>query len=129
MGTYVYALNTKVRTVSGETIGIAEYRYKCGRPREDEEAFERYCKRRVEFFENNPNQVPTLMTFCSETPNKFEDCWPVFLLVNTSFHDGGNYTKVGHMKKTGKGWTINFDDGAAEIITKHKEKQRSAENE
>ena len=124
MGTYVYALNTKIRTVSGETIGIAEYRFKCGRLSEDAEMFDRYCKRRVDFFKNNPNMVPTLMTFSAETPNKFEDGAAVFLLVNTSFHDGGDYTKVGNMKKTGKGWTIIYTNGAAEIIAKYKEDQK-----
>src|SRR5438067_1638876 len=104
MGTYVYALNTDVRTISGETVGVAEYRYKLSwslsGQREEELLHKRLCARRISFFDNHPDKLPTLMTHGDgDKPNTLVEGNAVFLSLGPCFSDDVMFTKVGVLKK------------------------------
>lgn len=125
MGTYVYALNTRVRDISGQRVGVVEFRYKVGWSldgiREEEQLHTRRCKRRIDYFDNHPSQVPDLMVYCdTNRPNHLIDGCAVFLLVGVCFSDGGKQTQVGTLRKVGRRWTIEYLENGQQLIADYK---------
>ena len=109
MGTYVYALKTKVRDISGVKVGVAEFRYKefslFGGQDLNQKLYNRRCGRRVAHFQNHPEQLPTYFVFGP----KLEHGQAVFKLKSVCFDDGGKGpTSVGMLLKDGRGWFISF---------------------
>lgn len=110
MGSYVYALNTKVREVSGKKLGLADFRYKqaagYGRDADawNQKAFNVLCGRRISFFEKNPDQLPEYFTL------NLIEASPVYKVTDITFGEGsltaGNM--VGVMEQKGRSWVINF---------------------
>jgi hypothetical protein len=128
MGTYVYALNTNVRTISGFTVGLAEYRYKeCGMGFGGEDTnqkwYNKLCKRRVAFFEaNNHAKMPTLMTTGDmNKPDTLIEGAEVYICAGACFGDYITRTKVGVLNKSGNRWVIDFLPNAEKVIAIHKE--------
>ena len=108
MGTYVYALNTKVRTVAGKTVGVAEFRYKDGWGI-TRSVYNRLCSRRVEHFDNAG--LPDFFVMC-----KLEDGTALFSFIGkdgrpsagSCFSDGISLNKVGTIRKVGRSYTIEM---------------------
>lgn len=126
MGTYVYALNTNIRTISGHSVGVAEYRYKesftFDGERQNTKWYNKLCARRVAFFEANPSKLPDLMTFGSiDKPDTLVDGWEVYICAGSCFSDGGIRTKVGTLRKVGRSWTIEFLPNADKMIRIHQD--------
>lgn len=128
MGTYVYALNTNVRTIGGETVGVAEYRYKEHTSifeGEDlnQKLYNKLCKRRVQFFEaNNHAKMPTLMTTGDfDKPDTLVEGAPVYICAGACFGDYITKTQVGTLHKVGRGWIIKYVPNADKMIAIHKE--------
>lgn len=110
MGTYVYALNTKVRTVGAVTVGVAEYRYKDNWGA-TQAVHNRTCGRRISHFD--AVGLPDFFVM-----GKLEDGTAVFSFktkdreprdVGACFSDGINFNRVGYVRKIGRGYTIQFD--------------------
>lgn len=113
MGTYVYALNTKVRTISNVTVGVAEYRYKEHTTafNADELNLALYnskCKRRVEHFLSN--KLPFYFV-----RGKIEVGAPVYnhlsakgRLVGSCFDDSTPLVQAGTIKKVGRSYEIDW---------------------
>lgn len=125
MGSYVYALNTNVRTISGQTVGVAEYRYKESFSvlrNDNEKWYNKLCARRVAFFDNNPSKMPTLMTFGDyDKPDTLCEGREVYICAGSCFGDGITKTKVGYLRKVGRSWTIEFIPNADKMIQIHKD--------
>lgn len=111
MGTYVYALNTKVRNISNVTVGVAEYRYKPSwndRDNFNQRMYNRLCARRVAHFEKN--KLPFFFVL-----SKLEVGSPVYShltkdnrLVGSCFDDNIQFNKVGTIKKNGRSYEIDW---------------------
>lgn len=112
MAAYVYALNTNVRTIDGETLGVAEYRYKEHTTAHDaddlnQKLYNSRCKRRVQYFERNA--LPTLMIRgLTESADKLYEGADVFICAGSCFDDYKVTTKVGILTKRGNRWTIAY---------------------
>jgi hypothetical protein len=109
MGIYVYALNTKVRDISGVKVGVADFRYKefsvFGGQELNQKLYNRRCAQRVAFFENHPEQLPKYFV----NGPKLSHGQAVFKLKSVCFDDGGKGpTRVGMLLKDGRGWFISF---------------------
>lgn len=114
MGTYVYALNTRVRTISNMTVGVAEFRYKphtsaWGAERLNQALYNRTCARRVEHFKEN--KLPFFFVM-----GKLEDGSPLYShltkdgrVVGACFGDGGTkFNRVGTVVKAGRSYKIDW---------------------
>ena len=114
MGTYVYALNTRVRTISGFTVGHAEYRYKPSwgwdSDKINQKSHNQLCVRRIAHFDNNPSLKPEFFVMGNE--GKLLEDHIVYLFSDpyVCFYDGGKQTVVGNLKKVGRSWTIVFTE-------------------
>jgi hypothetical protein len=118
MGTYVYALKTKVNEISGVTVGVAEYRYKeyfTNFEAEELNAkmYNTLCKRRVTHFETN--KLPFFFVIRSTNGKDFYEGQSVYSqqrkdgrVVGACFDDGIEKTIVGTMTKLGRSWSINW---------------------
>lgn len=110
MGTYVYAFNTKVREVSGVKLALSEYRYKPGRGYDyrsgkdlDQQSYTKLCKRRVTYFENNPDQYPDFFVY------KFQEGESVFVAEHGAcYEDYVRLEKAGTLVKEGRSWKIQY---------------------
>ena len=122
MGTYVYALNTNVRTISGHSVGVAEFRYKEGRENENTHWYKKLCARRVAFFDANPSKLPDLMTTGDfDKPDTLVEGHEVYICAGSCFGDEGIRTKVGVLRKVGRSWTIEFIPNADKMIRIHQD--------
>jgi len=114
MGTYVYALNTNVRTISNVTVGVAEYRYKEHLTAHDADElnlamYNRLCKRRVKHFETN--KLPFFFV-----RGKIEVGAAVYghlsakgRLVGACFDDSVPLVQAGTIIKVGRSYEINWN--------------------
>lgn len=109
MGTYVYALNTKTRTVSNVTLGVAEYRYKesygFGGARESEELHRKLCARRVAHFHKDRSLLPRFMVL-----GKMEENREVYVCTGV-VTTGDDIKRVGRLAKVGRSWVIRWEPG------------------
>jgi hypothetical protein len=110
MGTYVYALNTKVREISGVKLGVAEFRYKeygmlFGGEKQNARMYNRTCGRRVAHFENNPQLTPEFFV------HELKHGASVRAVKGIVFSDYVRHDHVGMLVKDGRGWKICFDPG------------------
>jgi len=117
MGTYVYALSTKVHNVSGVTLGVAEFRYKEHFTSFDDDRlnaslYNRRCKTRVEHFKKN--KLP--FYFIMSLDGRMEEGFPVYSMqldngktMGACFDDCVPRKKVGILVKKGRSWTIKWD--------------------
>jgi len=105
MGTYVYALNTKVRTIGAVTVGVAEYRYKDGWGVSNA-VHNRTCGRRIEHFKNVGLPDYFIMTKPEEGGAVFAFTTKEGRPIYSCFSDGISFNKVGTLKKVGRSWTI-----------------------
>lgn len=113
MGVYVYALNTKIRTISNVTVGVAEYRYKEHTTafNADELNLALYnskCKRRVDYFLSNKlpfffvrGKIEVGAEVYSHLSNKGR-------LVGSVFDDSVGLVKAGTIKKVGNRYEIDW---------------------
>lgn len=118
MGIYVYALQTKIHTISNVTLGVAEYRYK--ESWSDDEfnlkLYNRMCKRRVEHFENNKLPFFFVMRKSDNEGPLFFEGQNVYAqqrdrggVVGACFDDGVEKKLVGTMTKVGRSWSIKWN--------------------
>lgn len=109
MGTYIYALNTKVHTISDVTVGVAEFRYKPSwndRDNFNQRMYNRFCARRVAHFENNKLPFFFVMDKLTEGANVLSHLTVDGHLIGSCFSDGLKLKKVGTLTKVGRSWTI-----------------------
>lgn len=109
MGSYVYALNTKAKTISGVEVGVAEYRYKPSWNFFDGDKFNAKHERqlvdpRVRSYANRPLPKYFVQGRYEEGANVYEcDCV-------TYLDDSYTYRKVGILVKHGRGFAISFTE-------------------
>ena len=105
MGTYVYALNTKVRTIGAVTVGVAEYRYKDGWGVSNA-VHNRTCGRRVAHFENVGLPDFFVMTKLEDGAALFSFTTKQGHSISSCFSDGISFNKVGTVRKAGRSYII-----------------------
>lgn len=125
MAAYVYALNTNIRTIGGQTVGVVDYRYKehttaFGSDELNQKLYNKLCARRVKHFEKNT--LPTLMTFSSlNKADTMVEGSPVYICAGSCFDDYKVKTQVGTLRKDGNRWTIEYLPNADKLIAIHNE--------
>ena len=113
MGIYVYALNTKVRTISNVTVGVAEFRYKmhvtaADADRVNARLYSRTCARRVEHFKRSKLPFFFVMGELAEGGDVFGHLTADNRLVGACFDDGIGLKKVGTIRKAGRAYEIEW---------------------
>jgi hypothetical protein len=113
MGAYVYALNTKVKTISNVTVGVAEYQYKEYTTNSETDTlnqrlYNRFCKRRVEYFSNNKLPFFFVMRKLEVGTDVYSHLDANDRLVGPCFDCGAKLKKVGTIKKVGTRYEIDW---------------------
>ena len=120
----VYALNNLVRIISGEPLGIADFRYRSD-AYENAVQTERLrhvtCGKFIAYFERRPELIPDLMVVShAMTPSKITVGMDVYLLAGICFDELQPLTKVGTLKRQSRHWVIEYIPGGEQALSQYR---------